>query len=87
MKSIFEIKDKKIINEVLDKAEYGILALCSENRPYSLPINFVEIDNEIYFHGSKRGTKIDILKSNQFASFSVVEPYSMIDSFLVVKMV
>ena len=46
-----------------------------------MPINFVELNNEIYFHGSKKGRKIDILKNNQFASFSVVESYSMIQSY------
>jgi nitroimidazol reductase NimA-like FMN-containing flavoprotein (pyridoxamine 5'-phosphate oxidase superfamily) len=81
MKQVFEIKNKTIINEVLNNAEYGTLAICDNNKPYSLPINFVELNNEIYFHGSKKGRKIDILKNNQFASFSVVESYSMIQSY------
>ena len=81
MKLVFEIKNKTIINEVLNNAEYGTLAICNNNKPYSLPINFVELNNEIYFHGSKKGRKIDILKNNQFASFSVVESYSMIQSY------
>lgn len=81
MKQIFEIKDKKIIKEVLENAEFGTLAICDENKPYSLPVNFVELDGEIYFHGSKKGRKIDILKRNQLASFSVVESYSLIPSY------
>lgn len=81
MKQIFEITNKEIINEMLNNAEYGTLAICDNNKPYSLPINFVELNNEIYFHGSKKGRKIDILKNNQFASFSVVESYSMIQSY------
>ncbi len=68
------------IKEILDVVEYGTLALCSEDKPYSLPINFVEVDGSIYFHGSKKGRKIDTIKANQFASFSAVEPYSIIDS-------
>ncbi len=80
MKKIFEIKDEEVIKEMLDSAEYGTLAICVEDKPYSLPINFVEIDGNIYFHGAKRGRKIDILRKNQFVSFSVVEPLSMIDS-------
>lgn len=81
MKQIFEITDEKIIKNILDNAKYGTLAICYDNKPYSLPINFVEFNNEIYFHGSKKGRKIDILKNNQFASFSVVESYSMIQSY------
>jgi len=80
VKKIFEIKDEEVIKEMLDSAEYGTLAICVEDKPYSLPINFVEIDGNIYFHGAKRGRKIDILRKNQFVSFSVVEPLSMIDS-------
>lgn len=81
MKQIFEIKDKNIINQVLDKAEFGTLAICCDNKPYSLPINFVRIDDVLYFHGSKKGKKIDILKNNSLASFSVVEVYSVIQSY------
>jgi len=45
-----------------------------------LPINFARIDDLIYFHGSKKGRKIDILSHNSFASFSAVKAYSLIDS-------
>ncbi len=81
MLSTFEITDKKIIKEVLDNAEFGVLAICKNNKPYSVPINFVQMDEDIYFHGSKKSRKIDILKNNPFASFSVVESYSMIQSY------
>ncbi len=81
MKSIFEIKNKEIIKEILDLAEFGTLAICKDDKPYSLPINFVYLNRCIYFHGSAKGRKIDILKENPFASFSVVEPYSVIQSY------
>ena len=81
MKQIFEITDKKIINHVLDNAAFGTLALCKDNRPYALPINFVRVENKLYFHGSKKGKKIEILQSNALASLSVVEAYSMIQSY------
>ena len=80
MKKLFEIKDRQVLKDMLAKAEYGTLAMSLNDKPYSLPINFVEVDDEIYFHGSKRGRKIEILKKNQFVSFSIVESYSMIDS-------
>jgi nitroimidazol reductase NimA-like FMN-containing flavoprotein (pyridoxamine 5'-phosphate oxidase superfamily) len=57
LKQIFEITDKNIINQVLDNTEYGTLALCYNNRPYSLPINFVRVENILYFHGSLKGKK------------------------------
>jgi len=67
--------------ELLKTEEYGTLALCAENKPYSLPINFVQVDDVIYFHGKARGRKMDILKKNTFASFSVVKAYSLIPSY------
>ena len=81
MKAIFEIKDKEVIDEVLNSAEYGTLAICSENMPYSVPVNFAKIDKTIYFHGSKNGKKMEILRKNPLASFSVVESCSLIPSY------
>ncbi|WP_419767065.1 pyridoxamine 5'-phosphate oxidase family protein [Arcobacter sp.] len=81
MQKIVEITDKKLIKEVLSNAEYGTLALCTNNKPYSLPINFVEYNNEIFFHGAKKGKKIDYINKNANASFSVVEAYSLLPSY------
>ena len=81
MKQAFEITDQEVINALLADATYGTLALCHENRPYSLPINFVAINGEIYFHGAKKGRKIEIIKQNAYASFSVVESYALIPSY------
>jgi len=81
MKSQFEIKDKKLIENILTSVEYGTLALCKENKPYSVPVNFVYSDDIIYFHGSKKGKKKEFMLDNSFASFSVVESYSLIQSY------
>ncbi len=81
MKSQFEINDKNIIKDILQSTDYGTLGLSNENKPYSVPVNFVYIDETIYFHGSKKGKKAEYIASNPFASFSVVEPYSLIQSY------
>ena len=81
MKSQFKITNQEIINDILNNVEYGTLALCSNNKPYSVPLNFVCLNNDIYFHGSIKGKKMKILKENSFASFSVVEDFSMIQSY------
>ncbi len=81
MKEIFEIKDKKIIDEILQSAEYGTLALCCDDIPYSIPVNFVKSGEVVYFHGSKKGKKMEILEKNPIASFSVVESCSVIPSY------
>ena len=81
MKQIFEIKDKSIIEEMMSNAEYGTLALCDNNTPYSVPINFVHVENVIYFHGSQSGRKMKTLKTNPKVSFSIVENFSIIASY------
>jgi len=81
MKKSVTITDQEIIQNILDEAEYGTLALCSNNKPYSVPINFVEVDGEIYFHGAKKGKKMTLIKENAQASFSVVESFSLLPSY------
>jgi len=81
MKKAFDIKDKEQISEVLNNASFGTLSLSIDNKPYSTPLNFVEFEDEIYFHGAKKGKKIDIIKENSYASFCVVEDYSLLPSY------
>ena len=80
MKKIFEIKDKAVIYDVLDQAEYGTLALSIDDEPYAVPLNFVRVEESIYFHGALKNKKMNMLSKNQRASFSVVENHSLIDS-------
>jgi nitroimidazol reductase NimA-like FMN-containing flavoprotein (pyridoxamine 5'-phosphate oxidase superfamily) len=81
MKQIFEIKDRSIINELLDSTEYGTLAVSYNDEPYAVPVNFVRIDDDIYFHGALSNKKMKILALNPKVSFSVVQNYSLIASF------
>jgi len=80
MNPVFEIKDTHIIYDVLDKAEYGTLALSVDNKPYAVPVNFVRIDDTLYFHSALSNKKMKILAHNSQVSFSVVENYALIDS-------
>jgi nitroimidazol reductase NimA-like FMN-containing flavoprotein (pyridoxamine 5'-phosphate oxidase superfamily) len=54
--------------EVLDtanKCDVCYLGMSdAENKPYVLPFNFGLHEGNIYFHSSKQGHKIDILKNN-----------------------
>ena len=76
----FKIENKSIINQILDKVEYGTLALSVDNTPYAVPLNFVRLEDNIYFHGALKNRKMKMLSNNQRASFSVVENHSLIDS-------
>ena len=73
---------KQEIIDFLETLEYGTLALSINNIPYSLPINFVILNGVIYFHGSKKGRKVDAIKANTNASFSAVKAYSIIASYM-----
>lgn len=81
MKKIFTIEDNRVIEDFFAEVEYGTLAICANNRPYSLPLNFVKVGNVLYFHGAKKGRKIEMLEQNSYGSFSVVKAYSLIASY------
>ncbi|BAF71881.1 pyridoxamine 5'-phosphate oxidase family protein [Sulfurovum sp. NBC37-1] len=76
----FEIKNKEVIYDVLDQAAYGTLALSVDDVPYAVPVNFVRIEDDIYFHGALKNKKMKMLSKNPKVSFSVVENYALIDS-------
>ncbi len=80
MNPYFEITNNTIIYDILDKAEYGTLALSMDNKPYAVPVNFVRIEKDIYFHGALQNKKMKMIEQNPNVSFSVVEPYAVIDS-------
>ena len=81
MKAAFEITDEAIIDALIDNASYGTLALSLDERPYSVPMNFVQIEGTIYFHGAKKGRKMQMLEKNPYASFSIVESHALIPSY------
>lgn len=72
MKPQFEIKDKNLINDILSNVEYGTLALCDGDTPYSVPVNFSCMGDIVYFHGSQSGKKAEIISQNPSCSFSEV---------------
>lgn len=73
-----EIKDFDEIIGVLEKCKVLHLAMISEGRPYSVPVNFGYIVREkdetkklsIYIHGAGEGKKVSALKENPLVSFS-----------------
>lgn len=64
---------KDDILRILNEGEYGVLGTVGENEyPYTIPLNYVYIDNTIYFHCATEGNKLDNIKFNDKVSFSVV---------------
>lgn len=59
--------------ELLKNCEYGILSTCGEDsKPYGVPLSYVVIDKNIYFHCAGVGAKLDNISVNDKVSFTVV---------------
>lgn len=59
--------------EVLDNGNYGVLSITNMNGyPYGIPLNYVFMNKNIYFHSATEGDKIDSIANNNKASFCVV---------------
>ncbi len=64
------------IVEILNNEKRGVLSLHGENGyPYGLPINYWynEENGYIYFHGGRKGHKIDAINSDNRVSFCVYD--------------
>ncbi len=66
-----EIKDPKIIEEILSDSEICRIAMMDGDKPYILPFNYGYEINTIYIHCAPEGKKIDLLKVNGSVCFEV----------------
>jgi len=64
-----EIIEKSAIEAIITKSLVCRLALSDDNAPYIVPLSFGYKDKMLYFHGSQKGKKIDIIKKNQKVCF------------------
>ena len=59
---------------ILKNGEFGILSTVDENgMPYGVPLSYVLMRDELYFHCARQGRKIDNLKFQAKAHFCVVD--------------
>lgn len=70
-----EVTDIGEIRQILDSCMTVCVSMIDGDRPYSVPLNYgYEIEDGIltlYLHCAKEGRKIDILKSNNKACFTI----------------
>ncbi|MFL0194155.1 pyridoxamine 5'-phosphate oxidase family protein [Clostridium sp. WILCCON 0269] len=65
--------------ELLKSCDYGILSTIGEDGyAYGVPLNYVYINNSIYFHSAEEGHKLDNLINNARVSFCVVGQTSIL---------
>jgi nitroimidazol reductase NimA-like FMN-containing flavoprotein (pyridoxamine 5'-phosphate oxidase superfamily) len=77
----FAVSDPKELSTVLDVIEWGSLALITpKGTPLQVPLNFVHLEGQLYFHGSPAGEKVATLKQNSAASFLVVDAHALLPS-------
>ena len=72
------IKDIKVIESILTKAEVGRIAVTDNNQPYIVPVNFGYKENVIYFHSANEGRKINILKTNNSICFQTEVAHELV---------
>ncbi len=66
-----EIRDKKEIESIIEKATVCRVAFSENDVPYIVPLNFGYKDDCLYFHSAADGKKIDIIKQNNQVCFEV----------------
>ena len=59
-----EIIDKKVIVSIIKRASICRVAMCWQDEPYILPMNFGYSENCLYLHSAREGRKLNILQHN-----------------------
>ena len=78
-RKMLRIKQQLTKEECIDILKHeprGVLSvLGDDDYPYGMPLNhfYCEEDGKIYFHGGKRGHKVDAIKRHEKASFCVYD--------------
>lgn len=62
---------KEEVERLLMDAVVARLALCDEDQPYIVPVNFGFREGCIYFHSGNKGTKVEILAKNPKVAFEM----------------
>lgn len=66
-----EIKDKEVIETILQQAAVCRIAMCDGDVPYVVPMSFGYEEGCLHLHSASEGKKIDILKCNPAVSFEI----------------
>ena len=64
-------EDKNVIEAIIREAQVCRIGLCDDGQPYIVPVSFGYEDDTLYFHCSKKGRKIDVLRKNNAVCFEL----------------
>jgi nitroimidazol reductase NimA-like FMN-containing flavoprotein (pyridoxamine 5'-phosphate oxidase superfamily) len=75
-----EIKRPEEMAEILQRAKYVTIAMCSNGEPYLVTIShgYDTEKNCVYFHCAQEGKKIDILKENNIVWGQALEDHGYV---------
>ena len=74
MRRIKQMLDAEEALDVLKHAKRGVLSVIGDDGwPYGIYLNPHYEDGKIYFHGAKAGHKVDALRKDARASFTVID--------------
>jgi hypothetical protein len=86
---------RRIKNQMADASAIDLLSRCQEGTlgtisvdngyPYTVVVNYVFINNKIYFHSAKEGHKIDNIINNNKVSFTVFDNVKVIQETFTAK--
>jgi len=75
-----EIVDEKVMVSIIEKAIVCRVAMCWQDEPYVIPMNFGYQDNYIYLHSAREGRKLDILRNNNKVCIEVDADVELVQS-------
>ncbi len=73
-----EVTNQEELVAILKSCDVVRVAMSVDNRPYIVPLNFGFKDNVFYFHGAKKGRKIDMIKANPNVAFELDTDHKLI---------
>lgn len=75
-----EITDREEIDGIVRSSKVMHLALSDNDAPFLVPLFFVYTGSALYFHSSRFGTKIEILKRNNRVCFEISVDHGVIEA-------
>lgn len=73
-----QITDRAEIESIIQKAAICRIALCVNNVPYIVPLNYGYKDNALYLHSAREGKKIDMLAKNSRVCFEIDTDHELV---------
>ena len=73
-------QDRDFALSLIDRCTHGVMALTTgEAAPYCLPLSFVRVGDELYFHCAREGRKIDLLRQTDWVSFEMDTGHAIVE--------